>query len=59
MKRKLIFLQVVLCMILFLFYVTITLTAKNDVVTAGSFGKTHRRNVTFEDYIYNTYGDLF
>lgn len=59
MKRKLIFLQIVLCALLFMFCVIIRTTSHDEAVTAGTFGKIHMRNLTFEDYIHNNYGDLF
>ena len=59
MKRKLIFLQIILCMILFLFCMTMRMTSHDKAVAVGTFGTSKARNLTFEDYIYNKYGDLF
>lgn len=59
MKRKLIFLQIILCMLLLLFYVILRTVSTNEAVTAGSFGGAQHQNLTFEDYMHNKYGDLF
>ena len=59
MKRRLIFFQIVLCMLLFAFCVIIRTHSRGEAVTAGTFEKPHMRNLTFEDYIHNSYGDLF
>lgn len=59
MKIKLIFLQILLCTLLLAFCVIIRCVYKDTAVAAGTFGKPKPQNLTFEDYIYNKYGDLF